>query len=473
LTCVIAGSWEYPDASSHLVPGEIAVKALVWVLAALATSLAAPLAAQDDLEQRVRALEEQLAKAKAAEPVAATAGEKGFAIRSADGSFEFKLKGLLQVDGRFFTDDEQGLADTWLLRRVEPTFELTLGKLAFFKLQPQFAGDSAGTADVYGELRFHPAAGVRFGKFKTPLGLEYLQASAPLMLVERGYPTEVGAGRDLGLQLQGELLGGTTSYAIAYLDGAADGRDAASTDTDNRKEAAARVFVEPFRNGDGPLKGLGVGVGATRGKKAGAIGTLTATTAAYNNTLPRYRSPGQNTIFAYRIVTTGTPTAADTAFAAGDHTRLSPQLYYYAGSFGLLAEHMSSKQDVSFNGAVASYEHTAWQVQASYLLTGEAASYKGSKPNAPYAAGGPGWGAFEVAVRHGVLDPDDDAFTDGAADPAKSVTEATTNAVALSWYLNANARLVLDYEKTSFDGGDAAGDRRDEKLLLTRVQLAF
>lgn len=450
------------------------MKAFATVLAALATSFAGPSAAQDDLEQRVRALEEQLARSRAAESAPVSASDKGFGFRNADGSFEFRLKGLFQLDGRFFADAEQALTDTWLLRRVEPTFEFTLGQLAFFKLQPQFAGDAASTADVYGELRFHPAAGLRFGKFKTPLGLEYLQASAPLMLAERGYPTEVGAGRDLGLQLQGDLFGGTTNYAIAYLNGAADGRDAVSTDTDNRKEAAARVFVEPFRNSAGPLKGLGVGVGATRGKKAGALGTLGATTAAYNNTLPRYRSPGQNTIFAYRIVTTGTPTAADTAFAAGDHVRLSPQLYYYVGGFGLIAEHMSSEQDVSFNGAVATYEHEAWQVQASYLLTGEAASFKGSKPAAPYTVGGPGWGAFEVALRHGVLDPDDAAFTDGAADPDKSVTEATTNAMALSWYPTVNTRVVLDYSKTTFDGGAAAGaDRADEKALSTRLQLSF
>lgn len=450
------------------------MKALVTVLAALATSFAAPLAAQDDLEQRVRALEEQLVRAKAAEPVAATAGDKGFAIRSADGSFEFRLRGLLQLDGRFFADDEQGLTDTWLLRRVEPTFEFTLGKLAFFKLQPQFAGDSASTADVYGELRFHPAAGLRFGKFKTPLGLEYLQGSAPLMFAERGYPTEVGAGRDFGLQLQGELFGGTTSYALAWVNGAPDGRDAASTDTDNRNEVAGRVFFEPFRNGPGLFQGLGFGLGATRGTKQYTLGTLAATTTAYNNTLPRYRSPGQNTIFAYRIVTSGTPLASDTALAAGGHTRLSPQLYYYAGPFGLLAEHMSSEQDVSFNGAVETYEHQAWQVQASFLLTGEAASYKGTRPAAPYAVGGAGRGAFEVALRHGVLDPDDDAFTDGAADPDKFVTEAATNTLALSWYPTANARLVLDYSKTTFDGGAAAGaDRADEKALITRLQLSF
>jgi phosphate-selective porin OprO and OprP len=460
---------------------------LVILLGVAAIAPAMPGSAQSepataDLEQRVRILERRLEvadeeqQAKAKDATTPQAGDKGFGFKNADGSFEFKFKGLVQLDGRFFGGDEQTLNDTFLLRRVEPTFELGLGKLAFVKIQPQFAGDSATMSDVYGELRFHPAAGLRFGKFKTPLGLEYLQGSAPLMFAERGYPTEVGAGRDFGVQLHGEVFGGTTSYALAWLNGAPDGRDAASTDTDNRNEVAARVFFEPFKGEPGFFQGLGVGIGATHGKKAGAIASTAATsTATFNNTLPRYRSPGQNTIFSYRIGTT--PAATDTVLAAGDHDRLSPQLFFYRGSFGLLAEQMSSEQDVSLNGAVETFEHKAWQAQASYLFTGEDASYKGIKPNAPYAVGGPGWGAFEIALRHGVLDIDDDAFAGGAAsfaDPAKSVSKAQTSAVALSWYLTGNARITLDYENTAFDGGDAAGaDRLDEKVLLTRLQLAF
>ncbi|MGQ0586147.1 MAG: OprO/OprP family phosphate-selective porin [Gammaproteobacteria bacterium] len=437
---------------------------------ALGPAVAAAQAATSELEERVKVLERKL-EDKSTPAVSAT--EKGFGFKSADGSFEFKMRGLLQLDGRFFADDGQTLNDTFLLRRLEPNFEFTLGKLAWFKLQPQFAGDSVGTSDLYGELRFHPAATLRFGKFKTPLGLEYLQGTVATTLVERGYPTEVGAGRDFGVQLTGEVFAGTTTYAVAWTNGAPDGRDAVNGDTDNHKEVSARLFAEPFKNEPGFFRGLGFGLGTTQGTKLGTLGSLAATTATFNNTLPRYRSPGQSTIFSYRIVTTGTPTVADTVVAAGDHTRLSPQLYFYRGSFGLLAEHMSSEQDVSINNVAATFEHTAWQVEANFLLTGEDAYYKGSsKPNTPYTAGGTGWGAFEVALRHGVLDIDDAVFP-AYANPATAVSEASTDGIALNWYLNANARISLDYEATAFEGGAAAGDRRDEKALLSRLQLSF
>jgi phosphate-selective porin OprO/OprP len=105
------------------------------------------------------------------------------------------------------------------------------------------------------------------------------------------------------------------------------------------------------------------------------------------------------------------------------------------------------------------------------VLTGEAASYKGFKPASPYSSDG-GWGAFEVALRHGVLDVDDAVFP-VYADPAASVSEIENTGIALNWYLTGNARLSLDYETTAFEGGAAAGDRRDEKALLTRLQLSF
>lgn len=407
--------------------------------------------------------------ARADETVTVSAGDKGFGFKNDDGSFEFRLKGLLQTDMRFF---DAGVAnDTFVLRRLEPSFELTLGKLAFFKLQPQFAGDATTSSDVFGELRFAPAATLRFGKFKTPLALEYLQSSSALAFIERGLPAEVGAGRDLGVQLQGELPGGT-SYALAWVNGAPDGRDAAASDTDDKKEVAARVFFEPFKGGEGALRGLGFGLAATQGTKLGAIGSATATTATFNNTLPRYRSPGQNTIFTYLGSTTA-PTVANTVIAAGEHARLSPQLTFYRGPFGLLAEHVSSQQEVSINGVADTFEHTAWQVAASWVLTGEAASYKDIKPAAPYASGAPGWGAWEVALRHGTLDIDDDVFP-AYADPAASVSEVTTTGIAVHWRLTGNVRISLDHAATTFDGGAAGGaDRDDEKTLFGRVQLTF
>ena len=56
---------------------------------------------------------------------------------------------------------------------------------------------------------------------------------------------------------------------------------------------------------------------------------------AANTALAAYRSPGQQSIFAYRANTATGVTPNNATFADGERLRLAPQLYYYRGSFGV------------------------------------------------------------------------------------------------------------------------------------------
>ena len=43
-----------------------------------------------------------------------TAGKDGFSLKSADNSFQLRIRGYIQADGRFFADDkERALTDTF------------------------------------------------------------------------------------------------------------------------------------------------------------------------------------------------------------------------------------------------------------------------------------------------------------------------------------------------------------------------
>lgn len=414
-----------------------------------------------DLDQRLRILErklelqqeEQVAKAKEAPVIAVN--DKGASFKSANGDYEIKIRGLLQGDGRFFLDGvPAGNNDTFLLRTARPIIEGSLGKLVGFRFTPEFAGDSATIVDAYVDLRFNPAYTVRAGKFTSPVGLERLQSSSALSEVERALPSELAPNRDIGVQLQGDVAEGRFGYAIGVFNGTVDGRDAVTTNPDNEFEYAGRVFFEPFKNDANALSGLGFGIGASVGDKRGSG----------NNFLPRYRTPGQVQFFNYRAA----------ALADGQQSRLSPQGYYYRNAFGLLAEYIVSKQEVSIGGVREELSNKAWQATASYVLTGEDASYRGVvKPSHPFSPGTGGWGAFEVVGRYGVLEVDDDAFP-LFADPAVSASEAASWTVGLNWYLNSNLKLVLNYLHTSLEGGAASGaDREDEKAVFTRLQVAF
>jgi phosphate-selective porin OprO/OprP len=188
-----------------------------------------------------------------------------------------------------------------------------------------------------------------------------------------------------------------------------------------------------------------------------------------NNFLPRYRTPGQEQFFGY-----GGNIAAD-----GERLRKTVQCYYYRGTFGVLGEWIESSQDVRVAsgtgaGTRATLRNDAWQISGGWVLTGEDAGYRGVvKPSSPFAIGGDGWGALELAARYGRLEIDEGAFP-LFANAASSAQAIRSWGLGLNWYLTQNFKLVTNYTQASFDGGAAAGaDRADEKALFTRAQLSF
>lgn len=416
------------------------------------------------LNQRLLVLERKLelqqedATSKAASAPVVAVGDKGLSVRSASGDYEFKVRALVQADERLFIDDEAvPQNDSFLLRRVRPTIEGSLGKLVGYRLTPEFAGDSATIVDAYVDIRFNPAYTLRAGKYKSPVGLERLQSGGSTAMVERAFPTEIAPNRDIGVQLMGELAKGRVSYAIGVSNGTADGRDSTTSNADGNFEIAGRIFFEPWKNDASAWSGLGFGLAASTGENEGSG----------NSFLPRYRTPGQNVFFSYRA----------TVLADGEHQRISPQFFYYRNAFGLMGEYIASKQELALIGNTAArteLTNSAWQVTGSWVLTGEDGGYKGVvKPLHPFTADGERWGAFELVGRYGVLDIDDDAFP-VYANPSLAPTLARTWGLGLNWYLNSNLKLAFNVTDTRFDSGAPLGaDREDEKTFFSRVQVAF
>lgn len=445
------------------------VRALIERLERLEARLGADAAAGDaaelaDLQQRLAILErkieiqnEELA-AKAPTTPQVSINEKGLAVKTAKGEFGLSLRGTVQFDQRqFLGDDSPAFNDSFLFRRIRPSLEGNFGSLIAYRLTPEFAGDGTTIVDAYVDVRFDPRYTLRVGKLKGPVGLERLQSASAIALIERGFPTELAPNRDIGAQLQGDFYGGQLNYAFGVFNGTPDGRDAPTTDADDNPEFAARVFAEPWRNSATALSGLGFGIAASHGDKEGSG----------NNFLPRYRTPGQNVFFNYR----------GAVLADGVHRRLSPQAYWYRNRFGVLGEFIRSEQKLRVGTDARtrrSLEHEAWQLTASWVLTGEDASFRGvARPDRPFTVGGDGWGAFELVGRVGELDVDDAAFP-LYADASAAATRSRAWGIGLNWYLSSNLKLVLNHSRARFDGGAPGGaDREDEKTLFSRLQLAF
>jgi phosphate-selective porin OprO/OprP len=424
------------------------------------------------LDQKMRILEQRLelehenAATKAKETPVLSAGKEGFILKSADGDFLLRLGGILQVDERFFIDDYQHLAaDTFLLRVARPIFEGTVFKYYDFRIMPDFGLGTTVLQDAYLDIHFWPEVRLLVGKYKTPFGIERIQNETDLLFVERALSNNLVPNRDVGLQLHGVLLNGAFDYALAVLNGDPDG-GSADIDSNDDKDFAARIFVRPFKNGGfQPLQGLGIGVASTFGKE---VGSTTSPILPSFSTSGQIQLPGGSPFFKY--LSGGT--AATTVIANGDHFRISPQGYYYWGPFGLLGEYVQSSQEVSIGSTSARLTNDAWQVAASYVLTGDAASYKGIKPRNPFDPYKGTWGAFELTGRYSELIVDKGAFP-LFADPTKSARAARAWAVGTNWYLNSNVKFVISYEKTDFKGGAAAGGRESEKVVLSRFEIFF
>jgi len=402
------------------------------------------------------------------------AGPAGFSFASEDGANLIRFRGNLAVDGRWFLDKfDPESADTFLFRKVRPYFEGTLDNDYDFRFMPEFAGGKTVILDAFVTARLAPGLAIQAGKFKGPVGLERLQPDQYNRFMELALTSDLVPNRDLGVELGGDLLGGTFGYAIGEFDGVADG---SSTDAnsnpdadsnDGKKDTEGRVFTQPFVNsGIEGLRGLGFGLGATYVKTVGS---------PTNTLLASYKTTGQNTFFAYRTGTTGT-------YADGTRFRWTPQAYYFVGSFGALGEYVVSEQDVSRQLTTTTkrsgqIDNSAYQLTLSYFLTGETATYNSFTPKSTFHVGAPGWGAWELAARLSELKINDAAFTGGAqsfADPTAAPRRARAAGIGLNWWLNANVKWVLDYEVTQFDGGALNGaNRPDERALTTRFALTF
>jgi phosphate-selective porin OprO/OprP len=417
-----------------------------------------------DLERRLRLLEEKDGEAhdtapdakgldkgagkppdKGSSGVALAYGPDGVGVVSADGKFQFRLRPLVQTDARFFL--EEG-TNTFLLRRVRPTMEGTVFEYFDWRLMPELAG-TPNVQDAFVNIRLFREIQLRAGKFKPPVGLERLMSDPDLPLLERGLPTNLVPDRDIGVQLHGDILGGTVVYAGGLFNGSGDGVNG-DNDNNDKKDLAGRVMLRPFQ----PtfltaLRKLGLGIAATRGTHVGA--------------LPPYRTPVQTTFFQY----------AEGVSAGGTHRRIAPQASFYLGPFGIFGEYTRSTQIVVSPGLSTRLDHDAWQVVGSFFVTGEEAAPTTVAPKRPLNPRNFGIGAVELVARYGELRIDQDAFQRRLADPNRSARQAVDWSVGLNWHMARNFKLMINYEHTSFSGGSPMGDRPSEILVLTRLQAAY
>lgn len=385
-------------------------------------------------------------------PPAVAAGQDGFAFQSATGDFRLQLGLLVHADARFALDDDnEQVVDAFLIRRLRPYLRGRFARRFEFYINPDFAGSTLVVQDAYVDTVFAPQFRIRAGKGKTPFGFERLHPAANMLFMERALPTALAPNRDLGVQVLGDISGGVVSYLGGVMNGVADGASG-DVETNDGKDISGRFIVKPFvRDPDSPLRGLGVAISGSTGVQNGAAA------------LPSLRTQTlQQPYFSYAG-----------AVADGRRTRYSPQVFYFHKAFAGWYEAVHTRTPVRKAAVFEEIDHDAWQVAASYVLTGEAAtdSGAGTRPRANFDFGNGHLGAFQVAARYHELTIDPRAVTLGLA-AAGSSRKAESWTVGLRWYLTGNFWYTLNFERTVFDD-DPDGPRKAENALALRTQVNF
>jgi phosphate-selective porin OprO and OprP len=452
------------------------------------------------LERKLE-VEKEVATANASTLPKIDAGPEGFRISSQDGKHQVRIRGAVQTDGRFWVNDHggtsgpagytgsSGIPDSFQLKQARFWIEGKFWNSLYFKLMPDFAASDI-LPDAYLDYAYLSAASLSVGKQKTPLSLERLQGDSDTVFLERAYPTYLANNRDVGVMLHGEFAkpgykaeyGGPVdfrnfiSYQLGVFNGSGDSGnlDKNAPASFDDKEFDGRIWAHPFQHaGIDWLDGLGLGVAGSWSHPS----QLTPVNLV--------SALGQTAFLNYGSLRNG---ATGSVLAEGVHTRIYPQAYWYYGPFGLQGEYVVSNQQLTgtYNSKLTqiSQSNSAWQVQASYVLTGEDNTFQSVKPFKQFDPLAGNWGALQIAARYSELNVDTTTFK--FIDPTKGARDASSWTIGLNWFLNRNALIRADYEQTNYIGGAGSVisgtsintkysilDRPTERVFATRFQLAF
>ncbi|MEO8444487.1 MAG: porin, partial [Gammaproteobacteria bacterium] len=232
------------------------------------------------------------------------------------------------------------------------------------------------------------------------------------------------------------------------MNGVADG-GSSDLDTNDGKDLAGRIAVRPFGAlSKRPSSGLTLAIAGTTGNQSGPLGAMRTSLLLQNF-----------------LTYTG-------ATADGRLNRFTPAASYYFKRAAALAEYVHTSVPMRRGAVRREIAQQAWQMAGSFVLTrGDTATPSGVRPQHDFDFGRGDLGALQVAARYHGLAADEEAITLGLAS-AGSSRAARAWTAGLNWYLNPNLKYVVNFERTTFDGNDAAA-RQAENALAFRAQVSF
>jgi phosphate-selective porin len=406
-----------------------------------------------------------------------TAGWNGehFFIRSADGQFSISPYGYVDNDYRAYKGDGAP-ADTFVLRRARFGFQGNYGSHFDFALLTDAASTTGSIVrDVYLNIRVRPEFQFQAGQFKVPFAQEEGTGATNLDFIERGfqgmlYPSAASAFRSPGASIHGDIGGGVVQYWV----GAFNGKGYATANTTNQPEVVGRLRFYPWRRTNSHwLKDFAFGGAIDRSRSRGLSGDQ-----SFNGTLPG----GVYDFFPQFAIN-------------GPIQRYNGEFTYIKSAFALRGEYDQlnmSRNNVGSEQAgglgfisLPSIIAKAWDISATYMLTGEKQPENGTPrvrhplfgPDTP-GGKGRGLGAWGVGVRYMGIHANEPGanflnyYTPGYVPTFDYHTDEIT--VGLNWYPNYwvryEANLAIDQLK---DPSTIGAVPQNYYVILQQLQFRF
>lgn len=412
---------------------------------------------QQGLPERVSKLEKQNEELKKMFKF-----EDGLKFSLPDGNFTAHVGGRLLAHLRWISDRPDSARtspDTFFVKQARIEVSGTFFKDYEFKVQVDFPNGSGtsttGTLqDGYLGWKKFEAFAVRIGQFKEPFSQEETTSTRFIDFDERSVANRLTPGRDVGIAFHGKLFENLLEYELGFFNGA--GR--AVVDTNDEKDFAIRVRVNPFVNSDVEiLKKLRFGIAFTIGDVDSAgSGPLD------------FRTTELAVLFL----------DATAGSVDGTRTRIGLELSWLYKSFSFRAEWMRRSDEVDIGASEdEDIDMDGWYIAITWIVTGEDKPLENRiKPNAPFDIEKGDWGAFELAFRVAQLSVDDDIFDLGIASAAANSNEVLTITFGVNWYLTRNFRVSpnIVFERYDDDVVFSAGREEDSAWgFLWRFQIDF
>ncbi len=402
----------------------------------------------------------------------------GLGLVSEDGKNEINLTGRMHFDSRFFNSEfepssaanqyrssGQKNSDQFEVRRARIGINgKILNDFSYEMIWNAASSDSSNIDTGWINYGATKEAQLRIGRFKQPFNLEEQTSSNNIDFIERSYVNQVNPGKKVGVMLHGIPMDGV-AYGISTF------QETNSTITaSGNKQYAARLTANIAKLADVKNSVLHFGLAATDGSYDSAIATSSANKFSGLNLRNEPRG-----VDVYKVENTGT-----TEFA----TKITKSLIGVEGAYAfdalkLQSEYVEAKfkqYDQGTPGADVDVKAKIYYIAAVYNITGEswADSYRDGtwgaiRPKSNFTTNG-GSGALQVGLRYSAYD------AERVSGSATGSPKGNTTTIGLTWFINPNARLMLNHSLTKLGTAFAPSNMTtgdSERVTTLRMQYNF